>query len=121
MSLKSRDSTLIEHSIVCAGVADVNSAVRLRSYSSRWEQSKGCTVWEAARATSAAPLYFDPISFGVPPMKYIDGALRYNNPVRVLYDETKSEWPGRPIACVVSIGIPLHTVKVLRCSRRVVG
>ncbi|KAF2815263.1 FabD/lysophospholipase-like protein, partial [Mytilinidion resinicola] len=90
--------------IVCAGVPDAGRAVRLRSYSSRLESSKGCTVWEAARATSAAPLYFDPISFGVPPMKYIDGALRYNNPVRVLYDEAKSEWPDRPIACIISIG-----------------
>lgn len=37
-------------------------------------------------------------------MKYIDGALRYNNPVRILYDEAKSEWPGRSIACIISIG-----------------
>ena len=38
-------------------------------------------------------------------MKFIDGAVRYNNPIRVLYDEAKSVWPGCPIACIISIGI----------------
>jgi hypothetical protein len=37
-------------------------------------------------------------------MEYVDGALHYNNPVSILWDETKSIWSNRPIGCVVSIG-----------------
>jgi hypothetical protein len=52
-------------------------------------------------------LYFDPISFGDPPKKYIDGALYYNNPVRVLWDEANTVWKNRSsrtIGCIISIG-----------------
>ena len=40
-------------------------------------------------------------------MEYIDGALHYNNPVHVVWDEAKSVWDtstSRPIGCIVSIG-----------------
>lgn len=37
-------------------------------------------------------------------MEYVDGALHYNNPVSILWDETKSVWSNRPIGCIVSIG-----------------
>lgn len=40
-------------------------------------------------------------------MAYIDGAVHYNNPVRVLYDEAKSVWDasaGQTVPCIVSIG-----------------
>ncbi|KAI9776691.1 MAG: hypothetical protein M1839_009418 [Geoglossum umbratile] len=90
--------------VVCAGTSNINAPVRLRSYPSSWDGSTSCTVWQAARATSAAPLFFDPITFGNPPMDYVDGALHYNNPVSVLWDEAKSVWGSRPISCIVSIG-----------------
>lgn len=93
--------------VVCATNKDVNKAVRLRSYRSSWEPSTKCTIWQAARATSAAPLYFDSIAFGMPPMSYVDGGLHYNNPVRVLVDEAKSIWKGthaRSVGCIISIG-----------------
>ncbi|OCL10096.1 FabD/lysophospholipase-like protein [Glonium stellatum] len=85
--------------VACAGSSSANRPVRLRSYSSDWEPT--------ARATSAGPLYFDPISFGSPPKKYIDDALHHNNPVRVLWDEANTVWKeqsGRNIACIISIG-----------------
>ena len=69
---------------VCVTNKDVGTAFRLRSYRSSWEPGTGCTVWQAARATSAAPFLFPPIQFGFPPANYIDGGLRYNNPVRAL-------------------------------------
>jgi hypothetical protein len=37
-------------------------------------------------------------------MEYVDGALHYNNPVSILWDETKTIWSNRPIGCIVSIG-----------------
>jgi patatin-like phospholipase/acyl hydrolase len=91
-------------SVVCAGTSNINAPVQLRSYPSSWDTSTRCTIWQAARATSAAPLFFDPIIFGSPPMEYIDGALHYNNPVSILWDETKSIWGNRPISCILSIG-----------------
>lgn len=36
-------------------------------------------IWQAARATSAAPLYFSPIKVGE--YKLVDGALAANNPL----------------------------------------
>lgn len=46
---------------VCVTNKDVGTAFRLRSYRCSWAPGTGCTVWEAARATSAAPLLFPPI------------------------------------------------------------
>ena len=99
---------------VCVTNKDVGTAFRLRSYRSSWEPGTGCTVWEAARATSAAPLLFPPIRFGFPPANYVDGGLRYNNPVRALYDEAYYIWPtpsGRKIGCIISIGAGVPPLK----------
>ena len=108
-----RSANLIA-SFVCVTNKDVGKPFRLRSYRSAWEPGTGCTIWEAARATSAAPLYFLPIRFGKPPTNYVDGGLNYNNPVRSLYDEAKHVWgkSRREIKCIVSIGTgvpPLRT------------
>jgi hypothetical protein len=62
-----------------------------------------CTIWEAARATSAAPTFFDPITFsnGV---VFRDGGLRNNNPIFELVDEIQKEFPSRKISTIVSLG-----------------
>lgn len=99
---------------VCVTNKDVGAAFRLRSYRSSWEPGTGCTVWQAARATSAAPLLFPPIRFGFPPANYVDGGLRYNNPVRALYDEANRIWPApldRKIGCIISIGAGVPPAK----------
>jgi hypothetical protein len=41
---------------------------------------------------------------GKPPTAYVDGGLGYNNPIRMLLDETRHIWPRREIGCIVSIG-----------------
>ena len=85
----------------------------MRSYQSSWEPGTGCSIWQAARATSAAPLYFPPIRFGNPPAKYVDGGLRYNNPVRALCDEAKRVWkkPKHRIGRIISIGTGIKQLK----------
>ena len=85
----------------------------MRSYQSSWEPGTGCTIWQAARATSAAPLYFPPIRFGIPPANYVDGGLRYNNPVRALYDEAKRVWgkSKREVGCIISIGTGIKQLR----------
>lgn len=100
-------------SFVCATNKDVGKPFRLRNYRSSWEPGTGCTIWQAARATSAAPLYFPPIRFGKPPTNYVDGGLNYNNPVRSLYDEAKHIWSRshREIKCIISIGTGVPPLK----------
>lgn len=61
-----------------------------------------CELWQAARATGAAPTYFDPIEIGG--HKYIDGGLKLNNPTMKALEEAHSLWPGRKIGTIVSLG-----------------
>ena len=65
-------------------------------------------IWEAARATSSASTFFDPIKIGVHGEEFLDGATGSNNPVRDVCTAAKDLWPegnleGR-IKCLVSIG-----------------
>lgn len=93
----------------------MNTPVRLRSYKTADSvdtlSGSGCTIWQAARATSASATFFDPIQIGS--QQYVDGATGYNNPVRVVLDEAKSIWPNAlsRIQCLVSIGTGVSDLK----------
>ncbi|KAF2175094.1 hypothetical protein K469DRAFT_81105 [Zopfia rhizophila CBS 207.26] len=93
---------------VCAFTKALNTPVRLRSYITEDSvdtlAGSGCSIWEAARATSAAAVFFDPIEVGR--QKYVDGATGFNNPVEVVLEEAVSIWPDAVsrIQCLVSIG-----------------
>lgn len=50
-------------------------------------------IWEAARATSAAPRYFKSFHHESSQKTYIDGAVLHNNPVRIADSERKILWP----------------------------
>jgi hypothetical protein len=52
-----------------------------------------CKIWEAARATSAASTFFEPISIGPNGQTFVDGALGFNNPIRLLDRESRDLWP----------------------------
>jgi len=75
------------------------------------------TIWQAARATSAATTFFDPmrITSGSVTRVYLDGAFAANNPVESLYIEAGKQWPGQPISqqicCLVSIGTGRPSLK----------
>lgn len=58
-------------------------------------------VWYAARATSAAPTWFEPHDDG--DAKYIDGAIGANNPSKMALRELDQMFPYKPLLCV-SIG-----------------
>jgi hypothetical protein len=49
-------------------------------------------VWEAARATAAAPLYFKSFQHAVTVTAYIDGAVHYNCPAVVVDSERRLIW-----------------------------
>jgi len=110
-------STTYIFSFVCTFTTAGNTPVPLRSYttSDSVDSSAGeeCTIWQAARATSAAATFFDPIKIGN--QKFVDGGTGYNNPVELVLDEAKSIWPdaiqkGR-IQCLVSIGTGVPDMK----------
>src|SRR4051812_32076859 len=76
--------------------------VRLRTYQSREPQLDG-KIWEAARATSATPIFFKLIEIGRG-QPLIDGGLGCNNPSQLVLDEANICFENRPIGCLVSIG-----------------
>lgn len=88
---------------MCATPAASDRYQLLRSYINPFVDTH-CELWEAARATSAAPLFFEPITFQKSGDVFVDGVLQLNNPVRELVNEADRIWPGVPISCLVSIG-----------------
>ena len=70
-------------------------------------------IWQAARATSAAPGYFAPIALGHFQSKYADGGMVANNPVNETLMAAKRKWSGATVSCLVSIGSGhLHMISV---------
>lgn len=73
----------------------------------KFEFPHNLQVWEAACATSAAPSFFKPFVSTKTFRTYLDGALYYNNPVRVANHERKFLWPDvaeNPPDILLSIG-----------------
>jgi predicted acylesterase/phospholipase RssA len=68
----------------------------IRSYQNHhvYNHLEDCKIWEAARATSAASTFFDPITIGENQETYVDGALGFNNPIRLLDRESRDIWPN---------------------------
>lgn len=73
-----------------------------RTYEHPEEPSADPPIWQVARATSAAPTFFNQII--VNGIRYVDGGMGYNNPVKVVVKEAESLYPHRPLACIISIG-----------------
>jgi len=93
---------------------NANIPVLFRSYPSQ-ETHSGCKIWEAARATSAAPTFFKRIEIGNQ-QPFIDGGLGCNNPSKLLLKEAKVVFPTHQIGCLVSIGTGQAEVISIRAS-----
>ena len=78
-----------------------NIPILFRTYQSH-KAHLNCKIWEAARATSAAPTFFKRIEIGN--KHFVDGGLGHNNPSRVVLDEAEAIFGGHQIGCLVSIG-----------------
>ena len=79
-----------------------------------FEFPHGLQTWEAAGATSAAPPFFKPFESHVGKM-YLDGAIYYNNPVKVADNERKLLWPDVAESSpdlILSIGTGMNKRKI---------
>ncbi|KAI1659634.1 FabD/lysophospholipase-like protein [Daldinia decipiens] len=117
--LRDTDAALLEEDpeckmFVCASMSNADTR-RLRNYHSSIEEASNCRIWEAARATSAAPTFFDPITFSSG-CTFRDGALRSNNPIFELVDEVQTAFPDLEVSCIVSIGTGIPGPITLRNS-----
>ncbi|MCJ1418783.1 hypothetical protein MMC32_005134 [Xylographa parallela] len=119
-SLKNMDARMYEEkerasdrcrAFVCAlGTSDVTHAAGptlFRSYNVAKNREYNCTIWEAARATSAAPTFFKRIKIGPlgSGIEYVDAGLGCNNPIKqVVAEAARIYGDDAQVACIVSIG-----------------
>lgn len=91
------------------------------------DRLRAVKIWEAARATSAASSFFDPISINMGTYKedFLDGATGANNPVNELWNEAKDAWEFEPLEqnlnCLISIGTGVPSVEPFRTSFLEIG
>ena len=89
---------------VCSLRQDGTTAV-MRSYETKSNEPlfDVCKIWEAARATSVAATFCDPISIGPFQQKFVDGSFRHNNPIYLADIESKELWPESD-RMIISLG-----------------
>ncbi|KAF8251751.1 FabD/lysophospholipase-like protein, partial [Wilcoxina mikolae CBS 423.85] len=91
---------------VCAVAAQhIGSPTIFRSYKVP-RADINCKIWEAARATSAAPTFFKRIKIGEKnaQVHFVDAALGCNNPVRQVLNEAALACENVPVDCILSVG-----------------
>ncbi|KAF3804160.1 hypothetical protein GCG54_00000509 [Colletotrichum gloeosporioides] len=80
---------------------------KFRNWSAAKDPGFNCKIWEAARATSAAPQLFKRIFIGeqLRQLEFVDGALGCNNPIQQVIEEALNEFEAnRDVGCILSIG-----------------
>jgi Patatin-like phospholipase len=105
--LKDTRASFCKTFVVATRTRASGSAVRMRTYSTMSHDPFPARIWEAARATSAAPTFFDPIV--IDDVTYGDGGTGWNNPAEEAIAEAYDIWPTRRIGCFVSLGTGLES------------
>lgn len=106
-------------SFVCATRMEITTPMKFRSYpsGSTLDFLDSARIWEVARATSAAPSFFDPIKIGSFAESFSDGGTGANNPVLFLWSEAGDTFLGEGerlenrIKCLISVGTGKPSLK----------
>ena len=69
---------------------------------SHYDGTHKYTVWQAVRASSAAPGYYE--DFKIEGQIFHDGGVICNNPTAISIHEAKQLWPDEELQCVISVG-----------------
>ena len=108
MRAGSEESTMGKAFVCAMPALDMAYPRRFRTYRVRKHTNTNCAIWEAARATTAAPTFFERIFIGEPGQtkeEFVDPGLGCNNPVTEVMDEARHVFGDhREIGCIVSIG-----------------
>jgi predicted acylesterase/phospholipase RssA len=116
--LHKRDSVYQKENVVgCRGLVltSLKNALGLPRILSTYDPNDQTTrIWEALRATSAAPTFFEEMQFGSPKVTYLDGGVGFNNPCAEVDYAAKSLWENRFIGVIVSIGTGLQSLTSVR-------
>ncbi|KAL2415078.1 hypothetical protein ABEF94_008442 [Exophiala dermatitidis] len=70
--------------------ANTVQAQGFRSYPVTFDEGHPCTIWQAARVTSAASTFFKPVE--VAGVHWCDAALGFNNPTKLVLAEAARLW-----------------------------
>ena len=109
---------LICHSVVLAITKDnVDAPPTLFKTYDTSASLDGCTIWQVARATSAATTFFKSIKVGRDEIEFVDAGFGYNNPSEILIEEARRQFPGRGQMRVLSIGTGLGDVVTIGNTR----
>jgi predicted acylesterase/phospholipase RssA len=95
--------------------ANMSLPVLFHTYNTTNNPAMDCTIWQAGRATSAAPTFFKQIQIGLPGIEeaFVDGGMGQNNPIAALLLEAQVVFPDHQIACIISLGTGQpHTIKI---------
>ncbi|KAI1137532.1 FabD/lysophospholipase-like protein [Hypoxylon sp. FL0543] len=114
-----RDDACTKTVVLATTKENINSMPTLFRTYDKSSTFEDCSIWEVARATSAATTFFKSIKCGRDQIEFIDAALGYNNPCEVLIEEAKKEFPDASPSHmrIVSIGCGLGDVVTIRDSR----
>jgi hypothetical protein len=103
--------------VVAKTAANINAQPTIfRTYRGYQVRPSECSVWQAARATSAAPTFFKPMAVDRPrpAITYIDGGMGYNNPAELSLGEGQRLWPESKQFLLVSVGTGVPKANSIR-------